>query len=452
MAKHSPTGRPPDGSRDASAGGGRGRVRSVDAYRAFAIVTVVVGHWLAFTLETTSDGQLSGRNLLEVWGFGPWITWFFQVMPVFFFVGGYANAASWHRLGSVSPVGWVGARLWRLLLPSLVLLLVATTAATAARALGARGPMLDLTLAIVGLPLWFLAVYLVVVATTPWLMAAERRWGLLLPATLATLVVLADVLFNHLDVPLVGWSTYATFWIGVYSLGICWRTGSLPTAGWVPRALLLGGAVSLVALVTLGPYPVSMLAAPGSPVQNNGPPSIALMALATAQAGLVLLLRDRVERACLRTRFWRGVLVVNLNAMSIYLWHMVAGIGAAVVFWLVGQADTVRAPSAQWWLQRPLWYLVCTLLLVGLVWLVRPVEARRPVLSDAPRTGRHGVLLGVGVVLSAAGMVQLTVSGLSAGPAGLPAAGLAAFGAGMLAVRLAAGITGTRSLRRPQPA
>lgn len=437
MAEFSPTRRP---SGDAASSGG-GRVRSFDAYRASAILAVVVGHWLAFTLEVTDDGQLTGRNLLEVWGFAPWLTWFFQVMPVFFLVGGYANAASWHRRGDASAVGWVGTRLWRLLLPSLALLLAATTGATFARALGAQGPMLDLTLAIVGLPLWFLAVYLVVVSTTPWLMAAERRWGLRLPAVLALLVVAADVLSNHLGVPLVGWTTYASFWIGVYALGICWRTGSLPTTGWMPRSLALGGAASLVALVTLGPYPVSMLAAPGSPVQNNGPPSVALLALATTQAGLVLLLRQRVELACRRAAVWRSVVVVNLHAMSIYLWHMVAGIGAAVVFWVTGLADTARAPSAQWWLQRPLWYLVCTLLLVGLVWLVRPVEARRPVIDERPRTSRHAVVLGVGVVLSAAGMVQLTVSGLGAGPAGLPVAGLAAFGAGMLAVRVGAGIT-----------
>lgn len=423
------------------------RVRSVDAVRAFAILAVVGGHWLAFALRI-QDGGLSGQNLLEIWGPAPWLTWFFQVMPLFFVVGGYANAASWARRdpATTSTLGWVGLRLWRLLLPSLVLLLAATAGALVARLLGAGGPMLDLALAVVGLPLWFLAVYLVVVATTPWLVAAERRWGVRLPVVLAGLVVVADVLFNHLGVPLVGWTTYAWFWLGVYSVGICWRQGSLPTSGRLPAALAVGGAVALVLLVTLGPYPVSMLAAPGSPVQNNGPPSVALLALATTQIGLVLLLRPAIERACRRRRVWSAVVGVNLVAMSIYLWHMVAAIAASVVFWLTGLVAAAQAPSGQWWLQRPLWYLVCGLLLAVLVRLVRPLEWRRPVLDGRPGTTGRAWLLAAGVLLAAAGMLQLTVSGLTAGPAGLPVAGLGAYLAGMLAVRSAAGIVGTRPL------
>jgi fucose 4-O-acetylase-like acetyltransferase len=419
----------------------------VDAYRAFAILTVVLGHWLAFAL-VVRDGALSGRNLLEIWPPAPWLTWFFQVMPLFFVVGGYANAASLDRRdpSRTSTLGWIGLRLWRLLLPSLVLLLVATAAAVVARLLGAGGAMLDLALAVVGLPLWFLAVYLLVVATTPWLVAAERRLAWRLPLLLACLVVVADVLFNHLGVPLVGWSTYAWFWLGVYCLGICWRHGTLPTSGWLPPTLALGGFTALVLLVTLGPYPVSMLAAPGSPVQNNGPPSVALLALALTQVGVVLLLRPAVERACRRRRVWAGVVAVNLVAMSIYLWHMVAAVAASVVFWLTGLAAAAEAPSGEWWLQRPLWYLTCGLLLALLVRLVRPVEWRRPVLDGRPGSTGRGWLLAAGVLLAAVGMLQLTVSGLTAGPAGLPVAGLGAYLAGMLAVRAGAGIVGVQPL------
>lgn len=418
----------------------------MDAYRAVAILAVVVGHWLAFVL-VVEGGRLSGRNLLEIWPPAPWLTWLFQVMPLFFVVGGYASAASWARRDpTLSTAGWLGVRLWRLLAPSAVLLLVATAAAMLARLLGAYGPQLDLALAVIGLPLWFLAVYLLVISTTPWVDAAVRRWGLRVPVTLSLLVVAADVLDTHLGVPLVGWTTYASFWIGMFTMGVCWRHGCLPTTGWLPRALALGGAVTLVLLVTLGPYPVSMLAAPGSEVQNNGPPSMALLAFALAQLGIVLLVRRHVERACERPRLWAGIVAVNLAAMSIYLWHMVAGVLAALVFWLTGLAAAAPAVSGVWWLQRPLWYLTCGAMLVGLVLLVRRVEQRRPVLDGRPVTPGRRLLLGVGVVLSAAGMVQLTVSGLSAGPAGLPVAGLVAFLAGMLAVRTGSGIVGTRNL------
>jgi hypothetical protein len=425
------------------------RERSIDLYRAVAILTVVVGHWLAFALRV-EDGRLTGQNLLEIWPPAPWLTWFFQVMPLFFVVGGYSNAASWSRSGAgTSSVAWIGARLWRLLLPSVVLLAVAGVTAVGARVAGAGGATLDLALAVVGLPLWFLAVYVVVVATTPWLVAAERRAGLRLPLALLGTCLVVDVLANHLGVPAVGWSTYAFFWLGVSSVGICWRSGALLRQPWLPPALAGGGAALLVLLTTLGPYPVSMLAAPGERIQNNGPPSAALVALAVTQIGLALLLRNRVDRWCERRRVWAGVVAVNLSAMSIYLWHMVAALGAAVLFWRLGLVEAAQAPTAAWWAQRPLWYLACAVLLVAIVAVVRPVEARRPVQRPVAATRARGAVLAAGVLLAAAGMVQLTVSGLAGGPAGLPVVGLAATALGMLAVRSAAGIEGSRRLTVP---
>jgi fucose 4-O-acetylase-like acetyltransferase len=425
------------------------RERSIDLYRAFAILTVVVGHWLAFALRV-EDGRLTGQNLLGIWPPAPWLTWFFQVMPLFFVVGGYGNAASWSRQGpTTTSIAWIGARLWRLLLPSVVLLAVASVAAVGARVAGAGGTTLDLALAVVGLPLWFLAVYVVVVATTPWLVAAERRVGLRLPLALLGACLVVDVLANHLGVSIVGWSTYALFWLGVYSVGICWHSAALLRRAWLPAALAGTGACALVLLTTLGPYPVSMLAAPGERIQNNGPPSAALVALAVTQIGVALLLRHRVGRWCERRRLWAGVVAVNLSAMSIYLWHMVAALGAAVLFWRLGLVEAAQAPSAAWWAQRPLWYLVCAALLLAVVAVVRPVEARRPVQRPLPATRARGALLATGVLLAAAGMVQLTVSGLAGGPAGLPVAGLGATVVGMLAVRSAAGIEGSARLTLP---
>ncbi len=53
--------------------------------------------------------------------------------------------------------------------------------------------------------------------------------------------------------------------------------------------------------------------------------------------------------------------------------------------------------------------------------------------------------LGVGVALLATGMVALTVTGLTGGPAGVSLLGLAAFVSGAVVVRGATGIVATRS-------
>ena len=72
----------------------RDRNRYADLLRVVAIGGVVYGHWLLISV-TYRNGQLSGLDALDYVSWGRWLTWLFQVMPVFFLVGGYVNAQSW---------------------------------------------------------------------------------------------------------------------------------------------------------------------------------------------------------------------------------------------------------------------------------------------------------------------------------------------------------------------
>jgi hypothetical protein len=92
------------------------RDRYVDLLRAAAILAVVTGHGLTAAV-IVQDGRLSGINALEVLPWARPLTWLFQVMPVFFLVGGYANAASWssHQRRGGAGVSWVRSRMFRLL-------------------------------------------------------------------------------------------------------------------------------------------------------------------------------------------------------------------------------------------------------------------------------------------------------------------------------------------------
>ncbi len=429
------------------------RVRAVDAYRAAALCMVVVGHWLAFALFV-EGGVLSGRNVQQVWPPGNWLTWVFQVMPVFFLVGGYGNAASWsRRREAVTPLAWVGAKVWRLLLPTSVLLVTVVAAMSALSLAGVAEHLVDLMAGQIGIPLWFLAVYLVVVPLTPLLFAAVARRGLAVPVGLLGAALLADLLFVHVGMPLVGYLNYAFFWIGVYALGITWRTGALPSSRGVAALLAAGGLTTALLLVWLGPYPVSMLAAEGEAVQNNGPPSAALVSLALAQTGVVLLLQPSVERWCARPRVWAGVALVNVHAMTLYLWQMVAGVLAALAFFAVGLVERAVPPSPEWWMWRPVWFAVCIPILVLLIAVFGRFE-RRVVASDhGPTTSRTRVAaVGLGVALAAAGMVQLAVNGLGAGPAGVPILGLVGFGSGAMLIAWATGMGLPRVPRSREPA
>ncbi|GIU93155.1 MAG: hypothetical protein KatS3mg011_2061 [Acidimicrobiia bacterium] len=93
------------------------RNRYIDFLRAAAILMVVIGHWLVAAPYVDSDGVLTAGHLLADLPWTRWLTWLFQVMPVFFLVGGYANAASWHS-AHPGPYGhWLQRRVIRLLRP-----------------------------------------------------------------------------------------------------------------------------------------------------------------------------------------------------------------------------------------------------------------------------------------------------------------------------------------------
>ena len=113
------------------------RNRLVDCLRAVSILAVISGHWM-LTAPWLDGGELVLGNMLEMTTYTRWLSWLFQVMPVFFLVGGYANAVSWRaalRDGRSFSV-WLDSRLRRLIRPVLLLIAVWAIIATLGRAFG----------------------------------------------------------------------------------------------------------------------------------------------------------------------------------------------------------------------------------------------------------------------------------------------------------------------------
>ena len=100
------------------------RNRYVDFLRASSIGAVIAGHWL-IAAPWIRDGELQLDHMLAVQPWTQWLTLLFQVMPLFFLVGGYSNAASWEaarRTGK--PYGtWFAGRARRLIGPVVPLVL-----------------------------------------------------------------------------------------------------------------------------------------------------------------------------------------------------------------------------------------------------------------------------------------------------------------------------------------
>ena len=429
-----------------------GRDRYVDFLRAASLAMVVLGHWLMAAVEYR-HGRLEATNVLRDVPSARALTWALQVMPLFFFVGGFANSASWSaaRRDGVSYGTWLGSRVHRLVRPAAAFAVIWTllAAALTASGLAARSlAALDKTLA---LPLWFLAVYLVVVALAPAMLAVHRRLGLAVPVCLAAGVVAVDVAHWTLDVPLVGWANFAFVWLFAHQLGFLWRDGRLPTRATTRWALAGAGVAALVLLTGPGAYPLSLVGGVGEARTNTDPPSVALVAATLLQVGLALALRGPVDRALARPRAWAAVVGANRVAMTVYLWHLTALVAVSALVLPRGWFPEPERATAAWWAWRPAWLALLALAVVPLVILFARVER-------APRGGRRrpgagapeAVAVAAGALASAAGMALLALHGFSVpgAPFDLPLAGLGLLASGALL----AGPLATRPERgRPVP-
>lgn len=341
------------------------RNRYVDLLRAVSIFAVVFGHWLMAAPYVDAEG-IHISSMLEHQQWTRWMSWAFQVMPVFFLVGGYSNGISWQsaqRHGR-SYAEWLQLRLQRLVGPVLPLILMWMVLAAGAQALGVHPEMVKVASQMALIPIWFLAVYVFVVVLVPISYAAWKRYGFMSFAALALAAVVDDLLFFAADLQAVGWLNYAFVWLAVHQLGYAWRDGYLAGPrqglGWV-----LGGGALLIGLITLGPYPISMVSVPGQEVSNTLPPKIAMLALGIVQCGLLLSIEAPMRRWLARATPWTAVVLVNGMIMTVFLWHLTAStlsIGAAM---LLGDAGLEVAPgSGAWWALRPVWLVVYLLALL----------------------------------------------------------------------------------------
>ena len=417
--------------------GKAGRNRYADLLRVSAISAVVVGHWL-LTDVTYQDGQLSGLDSLKYISWGRWVTLFMQVMPVFFLVGGYVNARSWaaHHDRGEGWADWVRERAMRLLWPTTVYVAVAIVAVAGARTAGVSAAELARAGWLVAFQLWFLPVYLLLIALTPVLLAAHRRWGLALPAAMAVAAAAVDVAVIGFHLPLIGFANYVLVWGSMHQWGFAWQDGTLTRARWRPYALAAGGGAVLVGLLVWGPFPVDMIGA-GERIGNTTPPSIALLALAACQTGLVIAAEPAVSRLLAQPRRWRLVTRYNSTVMTVYLWHMVPVVIVAAALYTSGVIPQPATGSAQWWETRPVWLAVLALILVPLVLVV--MWAERPMLRLPAGLGSPGrwagMILLLGVATAAVGLARLAIAGFAPDGA-VPLPALAAYGLGVIGTLL----------------
>ena len=396
------------------------RNRVVDFWRVLAILLVVCGHWLAVTIWVRPDGATDLLNSLEWVPYAAWVTWLFQVMPVFFLAGGYANARALHRVsaGDEPAWDWITLRARRLFTPVIPLLLVWVVLILALRWVVPADVMHAGAMAAT-MPIWFLAVYLSLTALAPLTHAWWRRmgpWTLLLLAAAAIGVDVARFVF---EVPGIGWVNFAFVWALVHQVGYWWAgrddRGGVPRwAGWPLAAAALA---VLVAVTWSGLYPVAMVSIPGQGAANMTPPTLAIALLGAVQFGIIGGTRPAVQRLTARAGAWHATIALAGVAMTVFLWHLTAGMlsAAAGLAAFDGAVFKVEPGTWWWWGSRLPWFLVLGLLTAALVAVFARFEWA--ISKAKPPAAWWMVLLGVLLLVGASAATALV--GIAAKDGGL---------------------------------
>lgn len=383
------------------------RDRFIDLVRAACIFLVVLGHWATTTVVWETDRVLSINALAVIPATRP-VTWLLQVMPLVFFAGGFANSVSRRR--STGYLHYLDQRLGRLLTPTAVFLAVWLALGLLSEALDPGSPGKARAAETAALPLWFLGIYLVVVALAPAMEALHRRFGLWVAGSLAAAVGVVDLVSLGLGCEGVGGANYAFQWLFAHQLGFAYADGTLPRGGRrVALALAGAGLAALILLTTVGGYPVSLVGVPGQDRSNAQPPSLAMVALTLWLVGLALLLRPAAERWLARPGAWRRVRRVHSVLLTAFLWHVTAIILGGTAARAAG-APEPWVGTGLWWALRPAWIVWLIPFFAVLVWLFGRCEVHPPgrVIADEPR---GAVAAGFGVFAVAVGIIGFGETG-----------------------------------------
>jgi surface polysaccharide O-acyltransferase-like enzyme len=406
-----------------------GRDRAVDVARLAALVVVMFGH-CALLLATIDTGGLHIGNLLgELPALTP-LTWVVQVMPLFFLAGGAAGAYGW-RPGT--PWGtWLFTRAQRLCRPVFwylaawtVGLIVArmTLGAESAEALGRECVAL----------LWFLGVYLVVLAFVPLLtrLATGRAVAVVVTSLLATAAAVDGIRFSA-GTPSAGIANYLIVWLIPIVIGVAYARRLI-----APRAALAVAAAAFaaqVALAVAGTYEVSLVVTGVERMSNVSPPTLLLALHCTWMSCVFVAAAGAIRRWAARPRAWHVVAVGNGGAMTLYLWHIPAIAMATFSLHAVG-LDAYDVDAQGFWGVLALRALVFAVVMGIAFRLLAPLEHRPLPWWDTPvrATGARATAAGALVCVAGVALLLMAKDGLS-GYAGWTALGC--FLAAAVAARL----------------
>ncbi|NTY58197.1 acyltransferase family protein [Mycolicibacterium sphagni] len=376
------------------------RDRAIDVIRICALLGVVAGHTVMATSIIT-DGVLHWDNLLTTSVIFQAATWIFQIMPLFFFAGAAASMASWRP--DVSWGQWLMKRCARLFRPVFYYLTFWAVALTVLHKV-LPPHVYDPVAGVSTQLLWFLGAYVLMLAAMPLLIRVTTAAHLV---TGVAVVYLAVAAVDAIRLTVPSWQAlgYAnlTVWLIPGLFGVVYRRGALRPATALRAALAM--LALNIALVTFGPYELSLVGIEGQRLANMTPPSLLLAGHAIMLCCLIIAAAPAIARWAQRPWIWWLTAIGNSGAMTLYLWHMPALLGIHLLFDVTGhprypgQPDFLAISVAQLLLMAAL----VAALFVGL----RPLENHPLPGWDGPIAVSGARSVVVGILLCVAGLATL---------------------------------------------
>ncbi len=370
---------------------GRSRDPVIDFARFFCLILVVLSHCMMVSPVLHPDGTVTTENtLMEQHWFEP-VLWVFQVMPLFFVLGGITGLESWRRLRSRggSGIDYAQLRLLRLIRPATALLASMFVGLWAARILGVDPEVVQLIATGAGMPLWFLAAYLATQLSVPVLARLHGHSPWLTLSGLVAAVITLDSLRGAF--PMLAFVNMLFVWCAVQQFGFFIADGIFAgrSRGWFVG--LIVGSNLLLGLVTgIGVYS-------GNMIVDLNPPNFCMLLLGLSQAATLQLLRPGLAWAA-GVRWIRWVVAVaGRRSMTVYLWHLPL-LAAMSGLLLLTDFPKPAAGTAEWWWARPLVLLGVLLLLLPVLLLCGRLE-ERPTAAIHARGRTHVAVVTAAVVV-----------------------------------------------------
>lgn len=347
-----------------------GRDLTVDLARVCCVMLVVVVHSLLVGIGTTNGVRIT--EPAQTHGWFKYVTWFLQIMPLFFVVGGFASWQGWQgvvRRGQPWQT-FFRARVLRLVYPALTWFVVMAVVLWGAVAVGLPSALVEQLVGGVGMPLWFLAAYLLTQLFVPLMARLHVTHRYRTVAVLFAAAVVVDGARYSVGVTEIGLLNLVFVWLLVQQIGFFYGDGTLAR---IPRRVLPLIALAAFAVVALLGFMRPLLGLPRgySPdmLDDLNPPTVPLIFIGVAHTALLRLAKPLLDRLMAKRPAQAVVFFLGSRAMTIYLWHLVFVIlvAALILVLPLPQPDT---PA--WWLVR----IPSILVTYGLVFLVSLAVAR----------------------------------------------------------------------------